>query len=125
MYSITVMDNLNSAHYLRDYKGRSSNIHGHNWKIEMTIEGEQLNEIGWLADFSILKKALSNRTGNRFDYTVMNDHKPFDKINPTAENISRYIFEDIKASGLLPANARVKSVVVWENDKSFAKYEDK
>jgi len=119
MYVVTVEDSFSSAHSLRGYEGKCENLHGHNWKVVVSIKGEKLNNIGILIDFkdikSILKSVLSE-----LDHKSLNDIPPFDKINPSAENISFFIFSKIKEK--LPNNLKIQKVEVWESANSFATY---
>lgn len=123
MYQLTIKDKIDSAHKLIGYHGKCANIHGHTWWIEITVIGTELNPLGILMDFKDIKQLIIPRTIQRFDHQLLNDHKPFDKINPTAENLSKYVFEDIESSMLLPRNIKLKSVTIWESEKASCKYE--
>lgn len=95
MYKINCSSNFDAAHYLKGYPGKCAEIHGHRWVIGVQISGEKLNEIGILIDFNDIKRYLSEIT-EKFDHKMINEVAPFDKINPTAENLARYIYEEIK-----------------------------
>ncbi len=122
-YTLTVEDSFSSAHHLRGYMGRCENMHGHNWKVSLNVQGSKLDSTGMLVDFTILKKILKEATAY-LDHIVLNDTPPFDTINPSAENISRFICERVQ-SGLdsLAPHARVSSVTVWESHTSSCTYE--
>jgi len=122
MYVLTIEDHFASAHQLRGYKGKCENIHGHNWKVVLNVKGEKLNEIGLLIDFQDLKAILKKICGE-LDHINVNEKEPFDRINPSSENIAEYIAGraqkelDRTAPGLA-----VDSVTVWESDTSRCTY---
>ncbi len=109
-----------AAHRLRQYKGKCENLHGHNWKVAVAVEGETLDKTGILVDFTILKKEL-NEILKVLDHKNLNGIEFFKKKNPTSENISFYIYQKIKVA-LKEYPVRVKYVKVWESDKQFAQY---
>lgn len=118
MYLLTIEDHFASAHQLRGYKGKCENIHGHNWKVVMNVKGEKLNEIGLLIDFHDLKAILKKIT-DYLDHKNINEVTPFDKINPSSENIAEYIA--VRAQEELDRNGQditVDSVTVWESETS-------
>ena len=90
-YLLKVVTEFASAHTLRDYPGACSRMHGHNWKLELEVAASQLDEIGMGIDFKQMK-AAANEVGERLDHRYLNDLEPFTEMNPTAENIARYIF---------------------------------
>ena len=118
MYILTIEDHFASAHQLRGYKGKCENIHGHNWKVVMSVKGDKLNDIGLLIDFQDLK-AILKKICNDLDHKNVNEVEPFDIINPSSENIAEYIAKrsqqelDRTGQGLA-----VDSVTVWESDTS-------
>ena len=125
MYILTVEDNFASAHQLRGYKGKCENLHGHNWKIVIEVQGNNLNDIGLLVDFHELKKILKNVL-DCLDHKNLNEVVPFDKINPSSENICKYIYDKISEelrSGNY--NAEMRSVTVWESATSRCSYSEK
>ena len=91
LYRLQTTEEIDSAHFLRGYNGKCANLHGHRWKIDFTIETHYLNEQGFVIDFTELKKLV-----REMDHTCLNEHSPFDKINPTAENISAYLAMRVK-----------------------------
>ena len=119
MYRITVEDNFSSAHRLREYEGKCSSLHGHNWKVQLTVRSDKLDERGITLDFGKLKKFLASLL-SRFDHTDLNQVEPFDRINPTAENIARTVFD--LAAKELPEPVEVDRVVVWESEKNRVEY---
>lgn len=116
MYSLRVELNFSAAHNLRGYKGKCEELHGHNWKIEAVAEAETLDKTGMVLDFNDIKYELSKVIA-KFDHKYLNRVKPFDKINPTSENIARFIYASLKARV-----AGLKSITVWENPTSSATY---
>ena len=115
-FKVTVLSSFSAAHRLMYYKGKCENMHGHNWRVEASCQAGQLNKQGMVMDFSELKKAL-NKILIQLDHKVLNDISYFKKVNPTSENIAKYIYDRVKGQGL-----RVKSVSVWETDTSCASY---
>ncbi len=118
MYSIRVEENFSSAHNLRGYKGKCEELHGHNWKIEVVAVREKLDKSGMLLDFKELKMEL-NAVLEKLDHKYLNNLSYFKKVNPTSENIAKYIYDTLK-----PAVPQIKSVTVWENNTSSAAYEE-
>jgi 6-pyruvoyltetrahydropterin/6-carboxytetrahydropterin synthase len=113
MYELTVEDYFSAAHQLYKSKTPCENLHGHNWKVEVTIVSEQLDkEVGWVMDFKKIKTALKTEL-MRFDHKVLNDVM---EVSPTAEHIAREIYQGLKKT--LP----VKKVTVWETERAAASY---
>ncbi len=125
MYYLTIEDHFSSAHQLRGYKGKCENLHGHNWRVVLTVRGEKLNDIGILIDFHDLKKYLKIIM-NDLDHINLNDLVPFDRVNPSSENISSWIFSRI--SVLLKENGFTDiiadAVTVYESDTSRCTYRE-
>ncbi len=123
MYYLTVEDKFSSAHQLNGYKGKCENLHGHNWRVIATIKGIELNSIGLLMDFNDLKKYLKEIL-NGLDHTLINQIPYFMEINPSSENIAKYIFDklnnDFQNDGI--KNAAVDSITVYESDTSRCLY---
>lgn len=120
MFEVSVEYTFAAGHALRNYKGKCENVHGHNYRVQAVIEGENLNEAGLLVDFADLKadiRALVDRLDHRF----LNDLEPFDRINPSAENMARHLSEGI-SSRIGGRGVRLRSVTVWETDTSSATY---
>lgn len=118
MYSLKVEGAFSSAHNLRGYKGKCEDLHGHNWRIEIVVKSQDLNNIGIVVDFSDLKKKLK-AVLEEMDHKYLNKLKPFKKVNPTSENIAKYIYEK-----LITKIPLLDSVIVWENATSCATYEE-
>jgi 6-pyruvoyltetrahydropterin/6-carboxytetrahydropterin synthase len=118
MFEICVEHTFAAGHALRNYHGKCENVHGHNYRVQIAVEGEQLDENGLLHDFADLKKRL-RATSEYLDHQFINDLKPFDEINPSAENIAKFFGDTIQKE--LPS-ARISYVRVWETDTSYATY---
>ncbi|MFA5090787.1 MAG: 6-carboxytetrahydropterin synthase QueD [Candidatus Omnitrophota bacterium] len=118
MYTIKIEAVFSSAHNLRGYKGKCEELHGHNWKVEASLCAERLDKNGLLMDFKELKDKL-NEVLERLDHKYLNDIPYFKKVNPTSENIARYIYEALKAS-----TPDLNSITVWENSASAATYQE-
>jgi len=116
---ISVEDSFSSAHSLRGYEGKCENLHGHNWKVRVTLKGEKLNNIGILIDFKNVKKILKDIL-LVLDHKFLNEITPFDKINPSAENIAFFIYGELKKK--LEENIKIDRVEIWESEKAFATY---
>jgi len=124
MFEVSVEHKFAAGHSLRNYHGRCENVHGHNWKIEVEIAGEELDSAGMLIDFMLLKR-LINEVVDPLDHQFLNDVPPFDSVNPSAENIARYIYEELtkKLNGANDrAPVRISRVRVWETDDAAAVY---
>jgi 6-pyruvoyltetrahydropterin/6-carboxytetrahydropterin synthase len=119
MFEVSVQQTFAAAHALRGYKGKCENLHGHNYRVEVTVEGEQLDNIGLLADFVDIKRAMKGVI-DRLDHTNLNETPPFDVRNPSAENIAQYFATEVQKS--LDGPVRVSAVRVWETDTSIAVY---
>ncbi|MBI5419496.1 MAG: 6-carboxytetrahydropterin synthase QueD [Deltaproteobacteria bacterium] len=119
MYTLTVRSSFAAAHRLREYEGNCERLHGHNWQIEATVESEALDDLGMAVDFRAMKGALHDVL-SRLDHKFLNEIPPFDRQNPSSENIARYLFEEIE--GKLPAPARLSRVTVWESDDARAEF---
>jgi 6-pyruvoyltetrahydropterin/6-carboxytetrahydropterin synthase len=119
MYQVSVEGHFDAAHYLRDYGGKCENLHGHRFKVVVSLKAPKLNEIGLAYDFVELKRHLSEAL-IRFDHTCLNDVSPFDKINPSSENIAVTIYDQLK--GCFPGGVSLSSVEVWESPQSCVTY---
>ncbi len=120
MYEVSVEQTFAAAHALRGYKGACENVHGHNFRVRVTIQGEQLNELGFLVDFVLLDSLLRGEA-QRLDHHFLNEVAPFDVLNPTAENLARHFFEVVHAA-VAAEPVKVREVTVWECDGMSATY---
>ena len=108
-----------SAHFITFAGHRCEGLHGHNYRVEVTVEGEKLNEIGLLADFVDIKRAMKSIV-DRLDHTNLNETPPFDVRNPSAENIAHYFATEVQKQ--LADGVRISAVKVWETETSIAVY---
>ncbi|MEK6656579.1 MAG: 6-carboxytetrahydropterin synthase QueD [Nitrospirota bacterium] len=120
MYELVIKDTFASAHQLRGYKGKCENLHGHNWKVEIYIMSELLNEIGLAVDFHDMKRE-SKALLDQLDHKVLNEIFPFTEINPSSENIAKWIYEGM-SKRMNTEDIWVSKVVVWESDTAAAAY---
>jgi 6-pyruvoyltetrahydropterin/6-carboxytetrahydropterin synthase len=122
MFEVSVEQTFAAGHALRNYKGACENVHGHNFKIQVTIEGQELDQTGMLVDFLDVKQSMRDVIA-RLDHKFLNDVPPFDVKNPSAENIAEYFYEEL-TSGLVsnPVPVRVREVKVWETEIQSATY---
>jgi 6-pyruvoyltetrahydropterin/6-carboxytetrahydropterin synthase len=95
MYEISVSQSFDAAHFLREYRGRCARMHGHTWKVEAVVEGEELGPSQLLVDFNDLK-GLLREVVDDFDHACLNDLPPFDRKSPTSENVARIIFQRLQ-----------------------------
>ncbi|MEI8175278.1 MAG: 6-carboxytetrahydropterin synthase QueD [Candidatus Omnitrophota bacterium] len=120
MYEIKVLAEFSSAHHLRHYQGKCENVHGHNWKIEVSVAASALNRQGLVIDFHDLKKYV-NGVLDELDHRNLNDLAYFKKVNPTSENIAKYIHDRLRGLKAAALQRRLK-VTVWESDRACATY---
>ena len=120
MFEISVDYTFAAGHALRGYKGKCENVHGHNYKVRVTIAGEEVNPIGLLMDFVDLRAAIKSIV-EAWDHRFLNDLPPFDKLNPSAENMAKVFCDGIEAE-VKKHDAVVSSVTVWETDTTSATY---
>lgn len=121
MFELTTSVNFEAAHYINNYVGKCSRLHGHNWKVEVTLYGNQLDELGMLVDFRDIKASVNKLMVN-LDHYCLNEVEPFDKINPTAENIAKYLYEQLLETKEFNGDVKLRSVKVWESLNSAAAY---
>jgi 6-pyruvoyltetrahydropterin/6-carboxytetrahydropterin synthase len=122
LFEVMVERNFSSAHQLRGYKGKCENLHGHNYKIEIYVRGSELDNIGLLVDFGELKDAADEVVAY-LDHRNINELPPFDEeLNPSAENLARYILERI-SSRVGDERVRVYKVRCFETPTSVATYQ--
>lgn len=120
MFELTISSQFSGAHRLRGYKGKCENLHGHNWKVDITVCGELNEKTGMVIDFGILKAKLE-KVLSKLDHRYLNDIDYFKKVNPSSENTAVYIFKEMTVM-LKSYNVKVKKVTVWENERQCASY---
>jgi 6-pyruvoyltetrahydropterin/6-carboxytetrahydropterin synthase len=120
MFEVSVEETFAAAHALRGYHGKCENVHGHNYRVQVTLEGEALDATGLLVDFVEIKRVMGAIV-ERLDHRFLNDVPPFDTLNPSAENMARYFHEEI-TRGFATPGVRVASIKIWETDTCTATY---
>lgn len=121
-FEVMIERNFSSAHQLRGYKGKCENLHGHNYKIEIYARGNELDNIGLLVDFVELKQA-ADEVVQYLDHRNINELPPFDEeLNPSAENLARYILERI-AARVGDERVQIYKVRCFETPTSVATYQ--
>ncbi len=119
-YTVSKESWFSAAHHLRNYNGKCENMHGHNWKVKVSVSSETLSEEGFVIDFKILKKLMNNIL-DKLDHYDINTVKPFDTINPTAENIASFIMEEMEKEVIKTRDdLYISKVEVWESEGSCA-----
>ncbi len=124
MFEVSVEESFAAGHALRGYHGKCENVHGHNYRVRITVTGERLDSIGLLVDFTEVKRALRAAI-EKLDHQFLNDVPPFDKLNPSAENMARYFYDELAAglsAGVRENAIRVAEVKIWETDTATASY---
>jgi len=121
MYDLTIIAEFEAAHQLPDYPGKCCRLHGHNWKVEVTVSGNELNELGMIMDFKELKAEVG-KVIDELDHYYLNDLEAFKTMPPTAENIAKYIYDTLAASTVFQQKINVRCVQVWESPRSAVKY---
>lgn len=112
MYELTIKGHFDAAHALRGYPGECRRLHGHTWDVEVTVMGEELDGIDIVYDFKRLKEDLAVVLG-KYDHEYLNEVPPFDTLSPTAENLARVVFGELRS--VVGDQVAVKEVAVWES----------
>lgn len=118
MFELTIKGDIASAHFLPGYKGNCGNLHGHTWRIELTVIGDKLDNMGMLVDFKIIKQQLRDFLMT-MDHVCLNDLPYFRSVHPSTENIAQYIYREFAK---ICHPLKVKRVRVWESDTSDVTY---
>jgi len=121
MFEVTIEETFAAGHALRNYRGKCENVHGHNYRCQVTIEGAALDDIGLLVDFVELKRVVHGVL-DRLDHQWLNEFPPFDVLNPSAENMARYIYEQVAEGLQVREGVRIALVRLWETDTAYATY---
>ncbi len=120
MYEIAIQSHFSGAHRLRYLQGKCEALHGHNWKVEISVVSDRLNKEGVVIDFKILKQKLE-RALKPLDHTYLNDLPHFSGKEPSSENIAKYIFDKLKRE-LKEYRVTLKRVTAWESENACATY---
>jgi 6-pyruvoyltetrahydropterin/6-carboxytetrahydropterin synthase len=122
MFEVSVEQTFAAGHALRNYKGRCENVHGHNFRVRVTLEGERLDDTGLLVDFLDVKKSMGEIIA-RLDHVFLNEIPPFDVRNPSAENIAEYFHQELsRRLTENPVPVHIREVRIWETDIQSAAY---
>jgi 6-pyruvoyltetrahydropterin/6-carboxytetrahydropterin synthase len=124
MFVVTVQAHYDSAHFLRNYKGKCERLHGHRYVVELALARDELNEAGIAFDFVDVKKNL-RAVADRLDHENLNDLPPFTELEPSAENQARYFYDEMKR--LLPTEMAeaILYVRIWETPTQWAQYSER
>jgi 6-pyruvoyltetrahydropterin/6-carboxytetrahydropterin synthase len=120
MYELSIEVGFAAAHQLRGYKGKCENLHGHNWRVQISVSADRLNELDIAIDFHDLKK-IAQEVVTPLDHAFLNDVFPFTEKNPSSENIAKWIFDTLKKK-INNGNLRTAAVTVWESESASASY---
>jgi 6-pyruvoyltetrahydropterin/6-carboxytetrahydropterin synthase len=120
MYHLTILTSFAAAHNLLNYQGDCEKLHGHNWRVEVTVAAKELDKAGLGIDFKILKKQ-TNEIMDYLDHNYLNELDAFADISPSSEHISRFIFDRLKTN-LAIYPIIMEKVTVWESDNAYATY---
>lgn len=120
MYRLNIITSFAAAHCLINYQGECENLHGHNWKVEVTVTAMELDKAGLGIDFKILK-AETIRLLKTLDHKYLNELPPFKDISPSSENIAHYLYGELSRI-LNDGNVKVDLITVWESDNASASY---
>jgi len=122
MFQVTVDETFSAGHALRGYKGKCENVHGHNYKVRIVLQGPGLDSIGLLYDFAHLKRVIREIVAG-VDHKFLNDQAPFDIVNPSAENLAKFFYDETaRQMNGLPPGAHIARVTIWETDTTSASY---
>jgi len=121
-YTLRVPTEFAAAHRLHGYPGDCSRLHGHNWKVEIEVTGEKLDDVGMVVDFKVIKR-VAKEVADQLDHGYLNEIPPFDEINPTAEHLARYFYREI-GERLNDDSAQVTAVTLWETDRACVRYSE-
>ena len=121
MFEVTIEETFAAGHALRNYHGKCENVHGHNYRCQVTLEGRELDSVGLLVDFVELKRAVHGVL-DRLDHQWLNDFPPFTELNPSAENIAKFIYDQVCEALKTRTGVRVGLVKLWETDTASATY---
>lgn len=121
MYKISIETHFAASHQLHGYQGPCKTLHGHTWRVRVEVKSDRIDDIGISVDFKDLKR-LTHDVIERLDHKHINDIPPFDRENPTAENLARYIYGEVKQR--LPGGVNMVEVVLWESANYAVTYSE-
>ena len=121
MFEVAVEQTFAAGHALRNYKGKCENVHGHNYRVQLRILGDELDKTGLLIDFGDMKRILREIIAI-LDHQFINDIEPFTTLNPTAENMTKWFYDEVMRRLPADSNLTIGEVKVWETDIQYAAY---
>ncbi len=125
MFELEVKCTFDAAHRVEGYPGKCDRLHGHTWTIAAKVQGKELDELGMLVDFKLLNQTLKDVAAT-LDHRCLNELPMFEDVNPTAENIARYVYRAMRESeifrGASNRSVRLAEVLVWESAHSAVRY---
>ena len=121
MFEIAVQGDFSAAHQIRGYPGDCEELHGHNYRVEALVEASTLDHIGIGVDFKTLKQMLNSVT-RHLDHKSLGELSQFIEVNPTAENVARHIFQELKKT--IGDQGRLRSVRLWESETCYVIYSE-
>ena len=121
MFEVIIEETFAAGHALRNYRGKCENVHGHNYRCQVTVQGSDLDHVGLLVDFVELKRAVHSVL-DRMDHQWLNDFPPFTELNPSAENMAKFIYDEVSEILKTRQGVRVGLVRLWETDTASATY---
>ncbi|MDC9726981.1 MAG: 6-carboxytetrahydropterin synthase QueD [Candidatus Thioglobus sp.] len=122
MFVLKIVTDFAAAHSLREYPGDCARLHGHNWQVEVLVSSKVLDEVGMATDFREIKKQ-TKVVIKRLDHQYLNEVEPFNQLNPTAENIAKYFYEEV-GKLINTEEVRVKEVTIWETLRASVTYSE-
>lgn len=122
MFVLKIVTDFAAAHSLREYPGDCARLHGHNWQVEVLVSSKVLDEVGMAIDFREIKKQ-TKVVIKRLDHQYLNEVEPFNQLNPTAENIAKYFYEEV-GKLINTEEVRVKEVTIWETLRASVTYSE-
>ena len=120
MYELKIITQFAAAHQIRGIEGGCERLHGHNWKVEVFVSGDKLDENGLLIDFRDIKEKTEFLM-EELDHKFLNELEPFITLNPSSENVSRHVYEALSRQ-LNTDTIRISKITVWESDSACASY---
>jgi 6-pyruvoyltetrahydropterin/6-carboxytetrahydropterin synthase len=122
MYEVAITKSFSAAHKLAAIGGKCEELHGHNFRVEVTVAAPDLNSAGILIDFRDVKKWLQEIL-DCLDHKHLNELIFFNKTNPSSENIARYIYGEMKLKAA-SSEVNVARVKVWESESAAVTYRE-
>lgn len=124
MFELTVVTHFEAAHCLPGYPGKCARLHGHNWTVEVCVGSEQLDELGMVIDFKVIKQHVMEIT-EQLDHRYLNELDAWRSKLPTAEHLAQFIYRALRTSvGLDKPNVKVIYVKIWESAGSAVLYRE-